>query len=129
MCDTCETAICLLFDELVRDYYIDFPPRLPHREPSSSRPKYVSTEFSGTARAAASEERFGEMVQAATGIGYESGEFMAELGRLSGYKEHVHNWARGKVPNGLIRKIILTRAEMMIRERGAQPTLTLRQAA
>lgn len=121
MCDTCETAICLLFDRLVADYYRDTPRELPETQ----RPTYMRLDVRNAAESAATKTGFKEMVMAATGIGYDPGAFLNQLAEESGFKEHVHGWARGDIPNGLARKVILTRAEMIIRAAGAQPELSL----
>ncbi len=86
-------------------------------------------DISDAVESAANADRFKDMAEAAVGIGYEPGEFLAELAKRSGFKEHVHGWARGKIPNGLACKIILTQAEIMIRERGASPEESMREAA
>lgn len=127
MCDTCETLICVLFDVLVRDYFRDFPAR--QEDVPAHRPTYIRLDVRNAAESAATKTGFKDMVEAATGIGYDSGEFLNVLAAKSGFKDHVHNWARGTIPNGLARKIILTCAEKIIRERGAQPTLSLLEAA
>ncbi len=123
MCDTCETLICMLFDALVSDYFRDFPE--PQEDASRQRATYMRLDVRNAAESAATKTGFNAMVEAATGIGYDPGEFLAVLAEKSGFKDHVHNWARGTIPNGLARKIILTCAENIIRERGAQPTLSL----
>ncbi len=130
MCTTCETQICVIFDELVNSLMRD-EPRIFRQVPAEAptRPKYLIMELSDRSATEAIEGRFNDLVNASTGIGYSPGEFMHELGERSGYQEQVRNWARGKVPNGWVRKIILTRAEMMIRERGAAPEQTLLIAA
>lgn len=123
MCATCETLICVLFDNLVRDYFRDFP--VPQEDVRARRPTYMRLDVRNAEESAATKTGFKAMVEAATGIGYEPGEFLAVLAEKSGFKDHVHNWARGTIPNGLARKVILTCAENIIRERGAQPTLSL----
>ena len=109
------------------DYYRDFPVQLGDDE--VKRKKYMPMDVRNAPKSAQTMNGFNEMVQAATGIGYQPGEFMNELAKRSGFKDHVHNWARGKIPNGLARKIILTCAEEMIRERGAQPQMSLLEQA
>ena len=125
MCTTCETLICAIFDRLVVQYFLEFPPT----DDESRRPKYMPMDVRDAPNAATTVEDFTKMVEASTGIGYDPNEFMHELGRQTELPEQVANWARGKIPNGLARRMILTRAEMMIRERGAAPELTLLRAA
>ncbi len=127
MCDTCETLICVLFDNLVRDYFRDFPE--PQEAARAYRPTYMRLDVRNAAESAATKTGFKAMVEAAAGIEYDPGEFLAVLAEKSGFKDHVLNWARGIIPNGLARKVILTCAENIIRERGAQPTLSLQLAA
>lgn len=127
MCDICELSICLFFDMLVMEYYRDNPPVSADEE--VRRPRYMPMDVRNAPQAAQSANAFSDMVEAAEGIGYAAGEFLNELGRQTGLPEQVVNWARGRVPNGLARKIILTRAEMMIRERGARPELSFLEAA
>lgn len=128
MCEECRTMICAMFDALVLDYFREFPPR-PQSLEEARRSKYIQMDVRNAPKSAQTTTGFKEMVEAATGIGYTPGEFMAELAKKSGFKDHVHNWARGKIPNGLARKIILTCAEEMIREAGAKPTMSLLQIA
>lgn len=130
MCTTCETEICAIFDELVAGYLRDFPPILAADErPSRRRPRYMPLDLSDPVESEASKHRFNDMVQASVGIGYDPGEFMNVLAERTGFGDQVRNWARGKLPNGLARKVILTCAETLIRERGASPTQSLLQAA
>lgn len=133
MCDVCETRICMLFDELVAGYYRDFPNEQPRNtafDTDVRRSKYVSLEIGTRAEADETLNRFKDMVEAAVGIGYDPGEFMNRLGEMSGYGDWVRDWARNnKIPNGLVRKIILTCAEKLIRENGAAPRLSFAQAA
>lgn len=127
MCDTCETLICAAFDALVVDYYRDHPPAFESEE--ERRLKYMPMDVRNAPKSAQTTNGFNDMVEASTGIGYTPGEFMNELTKRSGFVEQVPNWARGKIPNGLARKIILTCAELIIRERDAQPTMSLLEAA
>lgn len=128
MCEECRTQICAMVDALISDYFRDFPQECVSEE--THRPKYIPMDVRNAPKAATNENAFKDMVDAADGIGYTSGEFMGELAKRSGFKDHVHGWAmKGKIPNGLARKIILTCAEEMIRERGARPALTLLKKA
>ena len=116
-----------MFDNLVRDYHRDFPSEL--RDDEERRKKYMPMDVSNTPKSAQTHSGFNDMIQAATGIGYTPGEFMNKLAKKSGFKDHVHSWARGTIPNGLARKIILTCAEDMLRKRGARPEMSLLEAA
>ena len=127
MCQECKTDICVMFDNLVRDYHRDFPSEL--RDDEERRKKYMPMDVSNTPKSAQTHSGFNDMIQAATGIGYTPGEFMNKLAKKSGFKDHVHSWARGTIPNGLARKIILTCAEDMLRKRGARPEMSLLEAA
>jgi hypothetical protein len=119
MCEQCMTDICLFMDRLIEWELSGKPGR-----EAAFKMDVTDKDLAVPATA------FREMVEAATGIGYQPGEFMNELGLRSGFKDGVSNWARNAVlPNGLARRVILQCAEMIIRERGAQPNLTLLKAA
>ncbi len=67
-----------------------------------------------------------DLIEQAACIGMTPQQLEDELISCSGFAEPVANWVREqKVPNGMVRKIILTNAEMIIRERGAQPSKSL----
>lgn len=67
-----------------------------------------------------------QLIARAPGIHLSPEAFKQELAMRSGFGEAVEKWASAaKVPNGLARKIILTCAEEILRERGARPSLTL----
>ena len=126
MCSTCETMICAMFDRLAADYFRSFPPveRDEHR-----RPKYMPADVSNAAESAASKNGFSEMADAADGIGMTRMAFLTELSQRTGFGDAVMGWATGKIPNGLVRKIILTAAEDILRERGASPEYRMAEAA
>ena len=125
MCEICD-GICRIFDALVSEYYRDFPPISEEEE--RNRPKYMPLDVRNAPKAAASFTALKDLLDRAGDIGFRGWQFKAELVKRSGYGEWIDSWTNGKVPNGLVRKIILSCAEDIIRERGAQPSLSLKAA-
>jgi len=129
MCKSCITGICAFFDALVADYHRDFPPAPAHDEERVRRPKYMPMDVSNAPESAASKDGFNNMALAADGIGMSRMEFLTGLSQRCGFGAAIMGWAQGKIPNGLARKVILTAAEEILRENGAQPKRTMQDAA
>lgn len=130
MCNACETAICAIFDALVAGYYRDFPPPMPRNHDGEHvRPKYMQMDVTDAPKVNANFESLAELIKRAPGIGFKPWEFKTELAKRSGFGEQIEAWAnQDKIPNGLARKIILSCAEDILLERGAQPRLSLKAA-
>ena len=124
MCQECRTGICAMFDAMVRDYFREF-----WSAEEEGRPKYMPLDVRNAPESAATKTGFADMASAADGIGLTRMEFLAELSKRSGFGEAIMGWAKGKIPNGLARKIILTCAEDILKERGARPEMSMQQAA
>ena len=81
-------------------------------------------------KAAAQFDTLKELIDRAPGIGFKGFEFKRLLAERTQLGEHIEAWAnQGKIPNGLARKMILSCAEDILRERGATPQYTMAQAA
>jgi len=128
MCTQCVTDICAVFDALVLSYWNDHPP--VRDDTDRLRPKYMQMDVRNAPKAAAEFETLAELVARAPGIGLQPAELTAELAVRTQMGDVVDDWVcRGKIPNGLARKIILSAAEDILCERGAQPQYSLKQAA
>ncbi len=139
MCEECRTGICEIFDNLAREYFRDFPPtdetiqkflnEFPLMASEYRRRKYMPMDVENAPKSAATETEFSKMADAADGIGMKRMEFLTELSSRSGFGDAIMAWAKGKIPNGLARKIILTNVEDVLRERGAKPEMSMQLAA
>jgi hypothetical protein len=134
MCEECRTGICALFDGLVRGYFTEFRPELLPRPgefdlSEKKRPKYMPADVGNAPESAATKDGFSKMADAADGIGFTRMEFLTELSNRSGYGEWIMKWAGGEIPNGIVRKIILTCAEDVLKEHGARPEMSMKLAA
>ena len=139
MCEECRTGICEIFDNLAREYFRDFPLTrqsieaflgdLPEMFREYRRRKYIPMDVENAPRSAATETEFSKMADKADGIGMSRMEFLTELSSRSGFGEAIMAWAKGKIPNGLARKIILTNVEDILLERGAKPKMSMQLAA
>jgi len=128
MCTDCVTDICAVLDALILSYWRDHPPVQQNTE--HRRPKYVPMDVTNAPKAAAQFDTLKELIDRAPGIGFKGFEFKKMLAERTGFGEHIEAWAnQGNIPNGLARKMILSCAEDILRERGAKPQYTMAQAA
>ena len=131
MCEDCGGRICALFDDLISDYWRTFPRRAPKAfaEIEPKRSRYVPMDVRNTPKSANTQKGLSELVAHANDLGITSEEFLEDLVNRSQYPVPVQEWLQGKVPNGLIRKILLGNVEDILREHGARPVYSLRLAA
>jgi hypothetical protein len=67
-----------------------------------------------------------ELLAEASCIDMTPEELGIAIKELTGYEAAIDGWIKeGKIPNGMMRRVILTNAETIIRERGLQPQKTL----
>jgi hypothetical protein len=127
MCNQCGANLCAIFDRLVADYFRDFPAASPEEE--RQRPKYIPMDVRNAPDSAGDFASLTKLVEHAPEIGLPRMTFLAELSERSGFGNAIQMWMREKVPNGLVRKIILSCAEQILREHGAMPTMSMQLAA
>ncbi len=121
MCEDCG-GICAVLDRMIDEY-------LRMVDGGRHRRFFHPMEIPGK-NSATDSTTLSQFVEQAACIDMTPQELEAELVKRSGFAESVQGWLQEKrVPNGMIRKIILTNAEMIIRERGARPRLTLLKVA
>lgn len=123
MCAVCD-GICPFFEALVAAYFRAVP-HPPAFEVETSRRTFMSMELPNAPDAATETRQFADLIDHADLIGMSPDEFRGEIATRSGLTEQVGKWAMGIMPNGWARKLILTNAEDIIRERGAHPELSL----
>lgn len=127
MCKDCG-GICARLDAMIAE----FLEHLGEREIGFSagyRSRFHSTNVTGIT-GPADMTALSELVEEAACIGLTPQQLENELIRSTGFGTAVQEWIRKqKTPNGLVRKIILTSAERILRNHGAQPELTLLRAA
>ena len=129
MCTDCVTDICAVLDALILSYWRDHPP-VRQDGKKHKRPKYVQMDVTNAPKAAAQFDTLQELIKRAPGIGFKGFEFKKLLADRSGLGEHIEAWAnQDKIPNGMARKMILSCAEDIIRERGAKPKYSMAEAA
>lgn len=128
MCDECLTDICVVLDALILSYWRDHPP--VREGEKHKRPKYMQMDVRNAPKAAAEFDTLKELIDRAPGIGFKPWEFKTELANRTKMGDVIEDWANhDKIPNGLARKIILSAAEDILRERGARPQHSLKEAA
>lgn len=128
MCTDCVTDICAVLDALILSYWRDHPPA--QEKDGHRRPKYVPMDVTNAPKAAAQFDTLQELIKRAPGIGFKGFEFKKLLADRTGLGEHIEAWAnQDKIPNGMARKMILSCAEEIVRERGAKPQYTMAKAA
>ncbi len=116
MCTQCD-GICLMFGRLVLDLRRDSQPV----QPQSERRTFIPLELGRVHNVPHEYTSLGELIKMVP----DRWNFKKELATRSGYGEVVEAWAKGWVPNGCVRKIILTCAEQILRENGAEPAVSL----
>jgi hypothetical protein len=131
MCDECGGRVCAMLDGLIADYWRDFPRRAPRdfNLAEAHRPRYVPMDVRNAPKSAERPMGLLELAEHADDMGLSRDEFVSELKLRSQYAGPIDGWLSGKLPFGLIRKIILTCAEQILREQGARPQYSLLQAA
>lgn len=124
MCTSCG-GICAIVDRMIAEYR-----RQVTQEAESSHRRYFHpTEASGMS-GGEDTTSLAKLVEEAACIGMTPQELENQLKHDSGFAEPVAAWIQERqVPNGMVRKIILTNAERIIREYGAKPQLTLLETA
>ena len=128
MCTDCITDICAVLDMLIISYWRDHPPLQKDNE--HRRPKYVPMDVANAPKAAMELDTLKQLIERAPGIGFKGFEFKKLLAERTGLGEQIEAWAnQDKIPNGLARKMILSCAEDILRERGATPKYTMAKAA
>ena len=121
MCEDCG-GICAIFDRMIEDAIRASGRTVGFSEGYRSR--FHSTNVKGITGADGpkDEASLHDLVEEAACIDMTPQELEAELSRRSGLGESISLWIREKrVPSGMVRKIILTNAEDIIREHGARP--------
>jgi hypothetical protein len=131
MCEDCGGRICALFDDLISDYWQTFPRRAPKAfaEIEPKRSRYVPMDVRNTPRSAMKPLGLLQLVEHAGDLGITREEFLEDLVNRSQYSGPIQDWLQGKIPNGLIRKILLGNIEDILREHGARPVYSLKMAA
>jgi hypothetical protein len=120
-----------MFDELASDYWRAFPRQAPRNfmEAEPKRSKYVQMDVRNAPKSAMKPKGLAELVEHADDLGITREAFLQELSDRSQYPGPIEEWLRGKIPNGLIRKIILGNVEDILREHGARPAYSFKMAA
>lgn len=129
MCTDCVTDICAVFDAMILAYWRDHPP-VRQDSDKHRRPKYMQMDVRNAPKAAAEFETLAELIKRAPGIGFKPWEFKTELANRTQLGGVIEAWANeDKIPNGMARKLILSAAEDILRERGAKPQYSFARAA
>ncbi|MCA9367957.1 hypothetical protein KC887_06895 [Candidatus Kaiserbacteria bacterium] len=119
MCDHCGAVICAIFDRMIMREVAFLA--VAARFSEGYRPKYYSLNVAGIT-SGEDADRLSELVARAEDIGMDVVSLEAEICARTKMPEPVKMWIRDEqVPNGLVRKIILTNVEEILKERGAQP--------
>lgn len=117
MCTRCD-GICLMFGRLVLDLQRDSQPVRSAPE----RPTFIPLELGREHNVPHEYASLDDLIKLAP----ERWNFKETLAARSGYGKVVEAWAnRDRIPNGCVRKIILTCAEQILRENGAKPEISL----
>ncbi len=116
MCIACGAVICAIFDRMIVF-------ELARIVGNIGMQRSMHSTNIGRATGPSDTEIFAEFIEHAAELGMTPQELETEISVRSGFAEHVSNWIQEKtIPNGLARKIILTNVEILLKERGAQPT-------
>lgn len=116
--------ICSFFTPLVAGYFraTSHPPAF---EVERGRRMFMAMDVTDAPDAATESRQFADFLEQAHRIKMTPEELHEAIASSCGFVEAVANWANGVVPNGWVRKIILTNAEMILNERGSYPELSL----
>lgn len=123
MCDECGAIICAIFDRMIaRELSLLGADIGTHR---GVHPTNVAK-----ATGVSDTNDFHRLVGQSMDIGLTPQEMETELIRRTGYPDAVSQWIKEKkIPCGLVRKIILTNVEAILRERGARPARSAKELA
>lgn len=135
MCEDCG-GICAVLDRLILSHLAMTGQPTPevsaedYLNAGGTKRKYFHpTEYIG-ARSGDDTMSFFDFIEEAARIGMTPQQLETEIASRCGFPEAVSSWIREeKIPNGMVRKIILTNAEIVVRKHGAKPQMTLLEAA
>jgi hypothetical protein len=111
---------------MISDYHREFPPAIQRElDTEVHRPKYVPADVGNAPKSAMNPRGLQDLMDHVDDVGLTPLEFRQLLDKKTQLPEKIREWLEGKTPNGLMRKIILAAAEMILREYGARPQYSL----
>lgn len=138
MCEDCG-GICAILDRMILEHVtMSGKPPEELREigemldgVNREKSRYFHpTEYVGGSTSWDDTANLSDLVEQAACIDMTPQDLEDEIAKRCGFVEAVKSWIQEKkTPNGMIRLIILRNAELIIREHGARPQLTLLEAA